>query len=84
MISLPPSIKAKVDSIYASFSSSKVTLRKAGSLTSGEIEQVRLVGPKTPATKRGRSGVFLVYSSAAARAICAATRLISALYSSMS
>ena len=44
----------------------KVTLRKPGSFTSGEIEAVRLVGPNTPATKRGFSGVL--YLSAAKRA----------------
>ncbi len=33
--------------------SSKVMLRKPGLLTSGDSEQVRLVGPRTPATKRG-------------------------------
>jgi hypothetical protein len=32
-------------------------LRKAGSFTLGEIEHVRDVGPSTPATKRGLSGV---------------------------
>ena len=32
-------------------------LRAPGSLTSGEIDAVRLVGPSTPATKRGLSGV---------------------------
>ena len=37
--------------------SSKVTARKPGSLTSGDIDAVRLVGPTAPATKRGRSGV---------------------------
>ena len=41
-------------------------LRKPGSFTSGEIEAVRLVGPNTPATKRGFSGVL--YLSAAKRA----------------
>ena len=39
-------------------SSSKVIARKAGLLTSGEIDSVRLVGPIEPATNRGRSGVF--------------------------
>ena len=39
-----------------------------GLLTSGEIDSVRLVGPIEPATNRGRSGVFAVHSSAAARA----------------
>ncbi len=56
-------------------------LRKAGSLTFGEIEQVREVGPSTPATKRGLSGVE--YLSQAARARRAASRLISGTRSSM-
>ena len=47
--------------------------RNAGLLTSGEIDSVRLVGPIEPATKRGRSGVFAVHSSAAARASRAAS-----------
>ena len=42
--------------------------RNAGSFTSGEIDSVRFVGPIEPATKRGRSGVFVVHSSHAARA----------------
>ena len=50
-------------------SSSKVMARNAGLLTSGEIDSVRLVGPIEPATKRGRSGVFFVHSSATALAI---------------
>ena len=33
---------------------SKVMARKPGLATSGEIEAVRLVGPRAPATKRGR------------------------------
>ena len=45
----------------------------AGLLTSGEIESVRLVGPIAPATKRGRSGVFAVHSSAALRPAAAAS-----------
>ncbi len=50
-------------------------LRKAGLFTSGEIEHVRDVGPSTPATKRGLSGVE--YFSQAALAKRAASRLIS-------
>jgi len=42
-------------------------LRAPGSLTSGEIEAVRLVGPSAPATNRGRSGVVAVTASATAR-----------------
>ena len=38
---------------YAATSSSYATLRAPGSLTSGEIDAVRLVGPSAPATKRG-------------------------------
>ncbi|SSR51976.1 Uncharacterised protein [Acinetobacter baumannii] len=56
-------------------------LRKAGSFTFGEIEQVRDVGPSTPATKRGFSGVE--YFSQAAFAKRAASRLISGTRSSM-
>ncbi|BFO12332.1 hypothetical protein GGER_48420 [Serratia rubidaea] len=48
--STPPSTSARVDSRYASTSWLKEMLRNAGSLTSGEIEAVRLVGPSTPAT----------------------------------
>ncbi len=50
-------------------------LRKAGSFTFGEIEQVRDVGPSTPATKRGFSGVE--YFSLAVLVKRAASRLIS-------
>ncbi len=32
-------------------------LRAPGSLTSGEMEAVVFVGPRAPATNRGRSGV---------------------------
>src|SRR3954453_20029741 len=49
--------------------------RKPGSFTSGEIEAVLLVGPSTPATKRGRSGVRACHSSAASRASWAAARV---------
>ena len=42
--------------------------RKAGLLTSGEIDSVRFIGPIEPATKRGLSGVLRVHSSTAARA----------------
>ena len=47
------------------------------SLTSGEMTRSCVVGPSTPATKRGRSGVCAVISSAASRASLAAARLIS-------
>ena len=49
---------------YAATSWSKVTLRAPGSLTSGEIDAVRVVGPSAPATYRGLSGVRAVTSSA--------------------
>ena len=52
---------------------SNVLARRPGSFTSGEIERVRFVGPMAPATKRGRSGVRRVQSSAAARASRAAS-----------
>jgi len=51
--------------------------RAAGSLTSADIESVRLVGPIEPATKRGLSGLRAVKASAAARATPAAARAIS-------
>ena len=35
-----------------------MTLRAPGSLTSGEMDAVRLVGPSVPSTQRGRSGVL--------------------------
>jgi len=56
-MSAPPSISARAASLYATTSSSKVMARKPASLTSGEIEAVRLVGPIEPATKRGFPGV---------------------------
>ena len=40
----------------------------------GDIDAVLLVGPRTPATKRGRSGVCADQPSAAARASVAAAR----------
>jgi hypothetical protein len=59
-------------SAYVAARSSKLTLRAPGSLTSGEIDAVRLVGPIAPATKRGLSGVRAVHASAHSRAILAA------------
>ena len=64
----PPSMRPRICVLNASRSSSKVMLRNAGLFTSGEMERIRLVGPIDPATNRGRSGVFAVYSSAACRA----------------
>ena len=54
--------------------------RKAGLLTSGDIEQVLFVGPIEPATKRGLSAV--VNSSAHLRAILAPSCAISRALSS--
>ena len=48
--SAPPATWPRAASRYASASSSKDTLRAAGSLTSGAMEPVRLVGPSEPAT----------------------------------
>ena len=48
--SAPPSTRPAACSAYASTRSSKLVLRKPGSLTSGEMEAVRLVGPSPPAT----------------------------------
>ena len=69
--STPPSMRPRTWSAYAAFSWSNVIARNAGLLTSGEIDSVRFAGPIEPATKRGRSGVCAVNSSAAARASCA-------------
>ena len=66
--SAPPSTRPDACSVYASTSPSKVMLRNPGSLTSGEIDAVRLVGPSPPATNRGRSGSDSVTASAASRA----------------
>ena len=75
--SQPPSIRPRACSLNAAHSSSNVMLRKAGSFTSGDIERMRFEGPIEPATKRGRSGVRADQSSAARRAIFAASRLSS-------
>ena len=72
----PPSSRPRVDSEYAATSWSKLTLRAAGSLTSGEIDAVRVVGPSAPATYRGRSGVADLVARPA-RASRAASRLSS-------
>ena len=66
--STPPSTRPLACSTYASTNWSYVTARKAGSLTSGEMEAVRLVGPSAPATKHCRPGSAAITSSAAARA----------------
>ena len=75
--SAPPSISPSVASVYAATSWSKDTLRAPGSLTSGEMEAVRVVGPSAPATYRFFSGVVAVISSATRRASRAASKLIS-------
>ncbi len=54
--SAPPSASPSIASPYEATRSSKRTLRAPGSLTSGDIDAVRLVGPSAPATKRGLSG----------------------------
>jgi hypothetical protein len=69
--SAPPSIRPRTWSSYAARVWSKVMLRKAGLLTSGEIERVRFIGPMEPPTNRGLSGVLAVHSSTASRAILA-------------
>ncbi len=80
-MSAPPAIWPSAASRYAAASSSKPTLRAAGSFTSGEIEAVRLVGPSDPATNRGRPSPRSA-SSAASRARRAAASLISRATSS--
>ena len=75
--SAPPSTRPCGAFGVGATSSSNVTLRKPGSFTSGESEAVRLVGPSTPATKRGLSGVRRSHSSAASRARRAAARFSS-------
>src|SRR5438093_202948 len=66
--SAPPSARLSIASEYEATSSSKRTLRAPGSLTSGEIDAVRLVGPSAPATKRGLAGVRALQESAHSRA----------------
>ena len=73
--STPPSIMASTCSRYASASSSNVSSRAAGLLTSGLIEQVLLVGPIEPATNLGCPPAE--YSSAALRAMRAPSSAIS-------
>ena len=57
--------------------SAQQATRLLGSLTSGDIELVRFVGPRIPATNRGFSGCLAVNSSAACLASFAAARLMS-------
>ena len=75
--SAPPSSRPLVATEYAATSWSKPTLRAPGSLTSGEMDAVRVVGPSAPATYRVLSGVCAVASSAARRASRAASKLSS-------
>ncbi len=75
--SAPPSSSPLVASVYAATSWSKLTLRAPGSLTSGEMDAVRVVGPSAPATYLFLSGVRAVASSATRRASRAASRLSS-------
>jgi hypothetical protein len=75
--STPPSASADAASVYVATRSSKEVLRKPGSLTSGEIDAVRLVGPTAPATKRGRDGSAFSNLSHAALASLAASRFSS-------
>ena len=67
--STPPSSSASICTAYDATISSKVTARIAGLLTSGEMLRVLFVGPTSPSTKRGLSGLAAVYSSATLRAI---------------
>ena len=76
MTSTPPSRSASICSQYWWRSWSKVTARKPGSLTSGEIEAVTDMGPIEPATKP-RWPVAAATSSTASRATRAAARFIS-------
>ena len=75
--SAPPSTRPAAASRYAVSSSSQLTPRAAGSLTSGLIDAVRLVGPSDPATYRGRPGSARSAASAASRARRAAATFIS-------
>ena len=54
--SAPPSTRPWAPSPYVATSWSNVTFRNPGSFTSGDSEALRLVGPSTPATKRGGPG----------------------------
>ena len=70
-MSAPPSSNPRIDSVYASTSASNVTPRAPGSSTFDEIDAVRFVGPRTPATNRGRPGSRASNSSATRRASAA-------------
>ena len=72
--SAPPSNKADVATLNVSTNWSKLIFLNEGSSTSGLNEHVRLVGPKTPATKISL-GFFFLKLSTALRAICAAEKL---------
>ena len=75
--STPPSKRASACSRYAFLRLSKLNVSQPGCVVSEDIEHVLLVGPIEPATKRGLSGVFEVYSSAISLAILHAARFIS-------
>ena len=64
--STPPSIRPSACVVYADTSCENVIFLYPGSFTFGEIEQLRLVGPILPATKRGLSSD--VHLSATSRA----------------
>jgi hypothetical protein len=76
--SAPPSTSAAAASSYASARAANDVFRAPGSFTSGEMLAVRLVGPSTPATYRGREGSAASNSSATARARRAPSRFNSA------
>ena len=75
--STPPSMRAPVDWAYAAARSSNPMLRNPGSFTSGEIDVVLLVGPKTPATNMARFGCSFFSSSMTRDAILAPSRFSS-------
>ena len=75
--SAPPSASDSAASRYCATRVSKSMLRKAGSLTSGEIDAVRGVGPSTPTTKRGFAGSRVSNSVQTALASLAASRFSS-------
>ncbi len=70
-------MRPSVASVYAARRSSNSTLRAPGSLTSGLIEAVRVVGPSVPATWRGLVGSCAVTSSQIRRASLADSRFSS-------
>ena len=81
--SAPPSNKADVATLNVSTNWSKLIFLNEGSSTSGLNEHVRLVGPKTPATKTSLE-FFSLNVSTLFRAISAAEKLSSWTRSSIS